>query len=766
MSNKHNVVFKAKILQERFYNDEQCWGVYAFTTQDELEHYDSVKSYITSQEETQNNYISVLCGEMQQLMLDHIYEVEAVPVYDRNRQHWQYQPVIVKELNCNSLKNQYDFLSSILGKSQATNLIEAYPDIVQRVIENKDVDIDKVKGIGEVKWRNCKRKIVSNYCMADILTLLKPLGVTYNMCKRLVSVEPQPELLKQKLLTNPYEMTKIKGFGFKTVDKLALKINPHLKKSLERVTAFVKYYFKTLGEESGDTYTSLKKLRTDIVDNIPECIEEFDDFINSQAEKKNFLWIENENVGLKQYRDKEVSILNAITNLSNNTVNGIDEKYVNHIIEKTELEQGFNFDDTQLSVIKNSLNKPVVLIAGKAGTGKTSITRALLDIYSYNNMEIRCCALSAKAAQRITEATGYKASTIHRLLQYKNQGDSKNNSEEQFFYNTNNPLNVDVLFIDEFSMINVPLALSLLSAVKQGTRVVICGDNRQLPPIGYGNVFNDLLNINSNNLPVYKLTKVHRQAEKSGILTNANKIREGVDPIPRKEMRMVVGENKDLIYQFRTNREGLRDIGIKSYLNAVSKFGIDNVVIITPRKSGCINSTSEINQIIQNHLFPNRKGVKTVNGELKVGAKVIQRVNNYNKDVYNGEIGYITNIEYISDGKTNKRKNVLVSIEYFNSSDGKSKKIVDYYDSEINEVQLAYALTVHLSQGSGYDCVIVIIDNTDYILLDNCLLYTALTRAKKKCMLLSEPSAYRQALKKNHSVSRKTWLKLLTNGGK
>lgn len=185
-----------------------------------------------------------------------------------------------------------------------------------------------------------------------------------------------------------------------------------------------------------------------------------------------------------------MAVLETIVNLDNGTVMNIDESYVDKVIRDAELSQGFEFDATQLDVIRGSLNKPVVLITGKAGTGKTSITRALLDIYTYNNMEIRCCALSAKAAQRITEATGYKASTIHRLLKY--QQDSDSSIEEQFKYNSHNPLPIDVLFIDEFSMINVPLALSILSAVKQGTRVIICGDNRQLPPIGYGNVFNDL----------------------------------------------------------------------------------------------------------------------------------------------------------------------------------------------------------------------------------------------------------------------------------
>lgn len=761
MSNKDIMCFQAEICQERYYNENSCWGVYTFKTQDEIKYFNGNPKEYISDEGKSTYYYSVLCGEMQQLFGGCIYSVEATPVYNKKYNCWQYQPLSVKEINQCSEKNQYNFLVSILSEKQADSLFSVYPDIVQRVMENKDVDINKVKGINDDKWQLCKQKIINNYSMKDILALLSPYGISNTICQKLISLESQPELLKQKIFKNPYVITKVKGLGFKRADGVALKIRPDLKNSLERVTAFLKYYFSVLGEESGDTYIDFQKLREDVIDNIPECINEFDDFITSQRQSKNFLWIDNNNVGLRKYYDKEMAVLETVVNLDNGTVMNIDESYVDKVIRDAELSQGFEFDATQLDVIKGSLNKPVVLITGKAGTGKTSITRALLDIYTYNNMEIRCCALSAKAAQRITEATGYKASTIHRLLKY--QQDSDSSIEEQFKYNSHNPLPIDVLFIDEFSMINVPLALSILSAVKQGTRVIICGDNRQLPPIGYGNVFNDLLEF-SNKFTIYKLHKVHRQAEKSGILTNANKIRDGIDPIPRKEMRMVVGDNKDLIYQFRTNREGLRDIGIKSYLNAVNKFGIDNVVIITPRKNDCVNSTAEINQIIQNNLLPNAPSVKTINGILKVGAKVIQRVNNYDKDIFNGEIGYVTSITHIKQDKTNKQnKSICVSVEYNNLLDKNLKKTVNYIDSEVNEVQLAYALTVHLSQGSGYDCVIVIIDNTDYILLDNCLLYTALTRAKKKCMLLAEPSAYKQALRKNHSLSRKTWLNLLTN---
>lgn len=742
------VIFQAKIQQQRYYNDDSCFGVYVFTTQNEIPEYDSLKPLVLADGSNCNIYMSILSGSMQQLIIGNTYEVEAELVYNNKYKSWQYQPITVKENMEFTEDNQRNYLLSILTENQVNNLLSVYPDIVERVISNNEIDISKVKGIGEAKWENCKAKIIENYNISDILTMLSPLGVTYNMVKKLVMSEEQPELLKQKLLKNPYMMTKIKGLGFKRVDDLALKLKPELKQSIERIIAFTKYYFISLGENEGHTYVRLDTFKNEMSNNIPECMSLYDDFINSQKRTNLFLHFSGNKVGLKEYYDNETAVLGLIEYLSGFKPKKI-ENY-DEIIKRVEKEQGFNFNDEQIEVINQAINQPVVLITGKAGSGKTSITKALLSVLSENSLKVSCCALSAKAAQRITEATGFPASTIHRLLQC--QGD-------EFSYNKLNPLPCDVLLVDEFSMINTKIALSLMSAVKEGIRVIICGDNRQLPPIGYGNIFNDLLNLKNPIYSVYKLTKVHRQAEDSGILVDANKIRDGIDPIPIKEIRVESGKNKDMVYRFGESREGLRRMAIKSYLNAVKTNGLDNVVIIAPRKDKCINSVTEINNIIQENLIPNSsKEIKYINQVYKVGAKIIQRVNNYEKEVFNGEIGTLVDIIFADSGNINDS---VIKCEYKNITNEKEKRTVEYEYKELEQIQLAYALTVHLSQGSGYNCVIAIIDNTDYILLDNCLLYTALTRAKKKCLLLAEPSAYKRAIKTNHTVSRQTWLSLM-----
>ena len=195
--------------------------------------------------------------------------------------------------------------------------------------------------------------------------------------------------------------------------------------------------------------------------------------------------------------------------------------------------------------------------------------------------------------------------------------------EEGFIYNHYNPLPYDVILLDEASMVNVPIFYALLSAIREGSRVIICGDDKQLPPIGYGNVFGDLIQ-KADMFNVNQLTHVHRQAEKSGILSDANKIREGIYPIKQPELKIVSGELKDMVYMFRDSREALRNLAIKTYLKSIQEDGIDNAVIITPRKQNCINSTTEINRLIQNELISkDTEYMKYGDKVFKLGAKVI-----------------------------------------------------------------------------------------------------------------------------------------------
>ena len=343
----------------------------------------------------------------------------------------------------------------------------------------------------------------------------------------------------------------------------------------------------------------------------------------------------------------------------------------------------------------------------------------------------------------MTEATGHEAQTIHKTLGF---GQSKD-PQQTYLYNSENPLDCDVLIVDEASMTNTEMFLALLQAIRPTGKVIIVFDSEQLPPIGYGNIATDLLNSDFN---IRRLTIVQRQALQSGILVDANKVRQQISPIEKPILKEVHGELQDLCYMFRNQREQIRDIMIKQYLKYIEDVGIENCVIIVPRKQECVNSIREINKIIQDSLISNN--VKSLNrGDtiFKVGARVIQKTNNSEKGVINGELGYIIGIyEQIVD---DKKKNCF-TIKF----DGGNE--VEYEQGELGDIELGYALTVHSSQGSEYHTVIVGTDNSHFKLLSSNLLYTAITRAKQRCLIVSEPSAFQQCIRKKTN-RRKTWLR-------
>jgi exodeoxyribonuclease V alpha subunit len=735
--------FEATVICERYFNEDSSWGVYVIDVDKDkfnIPHLTEYKTFEYFDGQDNKQYQTILVGNTVQLIIGQKYKITAKLKLNAKYRSWQYEPISIISTKPKTQDEQQKFLESIVTKNQAKTLIENYPNIVDDVINGTDnVDISKLHGIGKTTYSQIKNKILDNFVISDILVLLQPLGITFNMIKKLLKEESNPALLKQKLIDNPYIMTKIKGFGFKTVDALALKLNPNVRLSKQRTYAFIIYYLKDIGENVGHTWVRENVLESAVINNINECIDIYHDIIKLEKQKNVILYFEDDKVGLAKYHELESNIFNILVSLNNYSKSF--KVNIEDGIQEAEKEQGFNFSDEQNQIIRRAFENNVTIISGRAGTGKTSISRAILKIYKNANYRIGACALSAKAAQRITEATGFPASTIHRMLSWQGEGG--------FTYNHFNPLQYDVILLDEASMVNVPIFYALLSAIREGSRVIICGDDKQLPPIGYGNVFGDLIQ-KPDIFNVNQLTHVHRQAEKSGILSDANKIREGIYPIKRPELKIVSGELKDMVYMFRDNREALRNLAIKTYLKSIQEDGMDNVVIITPRKQNCINSTVEINKIIQNALISkDTEYMKYGDKIFKLGAKVIQRKNNYDKNVFNGEIGYIKKIW--NEGKVTK-----FEVDYKMNNEIKT---IDYTKSELDQIDLAYALTTHLSQGSGYKTVIVIIDNTHYTLLDTCLLYTAITRAKKRCLLVAEPSAFKKCLNTNKSIVRQTWLK-------
>lgn len=743
--------FRGVIIFERYYNEDSFWGVYNVRTSEQLPFSEEVSqpNAFEDDKDFEPHYIVCIAGKVQRLYVGSEYEFVATCEYNSRYKTWNYIPVNVTAIAPTCIEESKLFLEGILTEKQANVLLQEYPNIVQEIIDGTDkVDVGKLHGIGEITYNNIRQKIIDNYVISDIITMLQPYGVSYTQIKNLLKWEPKAPILKQKIKDNPYCITEARGFGFKTADQFALKLDPSLIKSGKRLFAFVKHYLYSAAENDGDTWVELQQLKTGITDQIPQCIDLFDELIglNKDGEFGGYFYINDNKIGLSQFHNCEESIYEILHELEKYKFLGAIDTESG--IKKAEEELGYELSEDQKNIVKQIEKNNVVVFTGPAGTGKSSLARAILK--SFQGTDIACCSLSAKAAQRIQEATGFPALTIHRLLEY-------NGSE--FVRCATNRLKQDVIFLDEASMVNCILFYRLVSAIKEGAKLIICGDYAQLPPIGAGNIFADVLHLR-NDFNVSVLTKVHRQAEVSGILTDANKIRTGVYPISEPKPQILSGELKDMAYVFRDDKDRIQDIVINQFMKIVNKKGLDSVAVAVPRKDMVTNSALELNKQVQLKYIDTRitPYVQGMFNKFYIGDRILQTENDSERNVYNGEIGFVENVF------PSVKNNEVCMIARFKSTINGEDKIVQYTKEDLQSVLLGYCLTVHKLQGSEYEYVIVVLDNTHYVLLDRCMLYTAITRAKKMCILVSQPEAFSRAMKINKTNNRQTWLSLKYEG--
>ena len=756
--------FEMKPIRELYYNEQNFYSISVIELDEELPG--------TEKDEINNKYTTKLVGRSVPLSTSSKYKVTAKFIFNE-KYGYQYEIVsikpIVSEESQSTLNNSY--LQAIITPNQYETLNNAYPNIVQNLLDdpNFEPDYTKLKGIKQKSWEKIREKILKYQQIGDILALLVPLGVSSNMIDKLVSYEPNVDILKTKLKSNPYEFTRIQGFGFLTVDKLALKINPDLATSSFRVAACTRH---VLEEEAmnGYLWVSIQDFGKDFCKIIPpgapefnECFKHVKDLIQVEREltkdnNSTLLHVVDDVIGLQKYYNIEESIWKYLKRL-NNTTNYEPNRSLEEAIEETNnyfstADRRVELTDEQISAIKSTIENKVVIITANAGAGKTVCIKGILNLF--RNYNVATAALSGKAARRIEEATGVPSNTIHRLLEWQVEGG--------FARNEDNPLNVDLIILDECSMIDDVLLLNLLKAMPAEAKLVLVFDDAQLSPIGAGSPAKDLL---SSNLCINRLTKIHRQAESSGIKLDANKIRKNQDIFTDEDIDydefgnrfitspVIHGADKDMeIYMYTDSKMSQDKIFQQAYdlyfdLLRENDGNVDKVTIVVPKKDG-VNSTRNFNNRIQERLLgrePSELVIKeSDDGKYKVfkkGARVIQRnVNDYERNVMNGEIGIIENI----------------SEKFCTLNFDNGEKIVQMPKPLMRNMELAYAITVHSMQGSECENVIAILDNSHYILLDCALFYTAVTRAQKKCYLLMQPSAYKNALLKN-KTERRTYLK-------
>ena len=755
--------FIMKPIKELYYNEQNFYSISIIELEEELPGAELDK--ITEK------YTTKLVGRSVPLSTSSKYKVTAKFIYNE-KYGYQYEIVTIKPIVSSDSQATLDnsYLQAIITPTQYETINSAYPNIVQNLLDNPNFEPDysKLKGIKQKSWYKIREKILKYQQIGDILALLVPLGISNNMIEKLTSYEPNIDILKSKLKTNPYEFTKIQGFGFLTVDKLALKINPDLATSSFRVAACTKH---VLEEEAMNGYLwvsiqdfgrAFSKIIKPGTPEFNECFKHVKELIQVEREltkdgNNTLLHVIDDVIGLQKYYNMEKSIWNHLKRL-NEASNFEPNSNLEDVIQETNSyfstpDKQVELTDEQISAIQSTIKNKVVIITANAGAGKTVCIKGILNLFK--NYNVATAALSGKAARRIEEATGVASNTIHKLLEWKLEGG--------FARNEDNPLKVDLVVLDECSMIDDGLLLCLLKAMPDYAKLVLVFDDAQLSPIGAGSPAKDLL---SSNLCINRLTKIHRQAESSGIKLDANKIRKNQDIFTKEDTDIdefgnrfitspvIHGIDKDMeIYMYSDSKMSQDTIFQQAYdlyfdLLRKNEGDVDKVTIVVPKKDG-INSTRNFNNRIQERLLgkePSELTIKDDDGRFKVfkkGARVIQRnVNDYERNVMNGEIGIIERIE---------EKFVILN---FDNGD----KIVPMPKPLMRNMELAYAITVHSMQGSECENVIAILDNSHYILLDCALFYTAITRAQKKCYLLMQPSAYKNALLKN-KTERRTYLR-------
>ena len=399
-------------------------------------------------------------------------------------------------------------------------------------------------------------------------------------------------------------------------------------------------------------------------------------------------------------------------------------------IEKLEKETGYVYEPEQREAIMNVVRNKVMVLTGGPGTGKTTTTKGMIEMLLSMRDTIALAAPTGKAAKRMSDLTGHEAKTIHRLLEF--------NPEMGFNFNEYNYLPYDAVLVDEASMINILLMDSLMQAINPESRVIFIGDIDQLPCIGPGNVLKDM--INSGVLPVVKLNRIFRQAQDSGIIMNAHRIKDGED--------MIIKNKKDSDFFVIDDVDNTLEDTVELVRERLPKaYGVkpQDIQVLTPMKKnnvGVINLNTELQKCL-NPPSPTKKDLKHGTLVYREGDKVIQNENDYDKGVFNGESGTIVSI--IPEMKT-------VSIDF----DG---KIVNYDFNEMDEVILAYAMTIHKSQGSEYPIVVIPITDANKIMMQRNLIYTAITRAKHVCVLIGSKRMMRLGIARVPVERRKTTLK-------
>lgn len=641
-----------------------------------------------------------------------------------------------------------------IGQALAKRIVDKFGDDTFRIIEETPDRLSEVKGISDNKAREIAIQFMEKQELRQVMVFLQQYGITNQLS---IKIFKEYGLDTYNIMrTNPYKMAEdIDGVGFKTADEIASKIGIRTDSDYRIRSGVI--YLLTQAAADGHCYLP-KEILISKAQELLQVPEEtiWIQITNLMMDRKLYI---KEQQGLtavygKNYYHMEVQCARMLKELNIGMTNVDDHLVLDKKLMSLQNKNSIQLEEMQLIAVRKAIENGITIITGGPGTGKTTIINMIIGYFEEEGMDIVLAAPTGRAAKRMSEATGYEAFTIQRLLHLR---PSEDGVRSGFFFekNEDEPLETDVIIIDEMSMVDLPLFNALLKAVMIGTRLIFVGDINQLPSVGPGAVLKDI--INSGAIDTIRLNKIFRQAEQSDIIVNAHKINAG-------EMIKLDTKSKDFLFLEREDVSKIinhmillvRD-KLPGYVGAKST----DIQILTPMRKGPLG-VENLNPVLQKYLNPEEPGKDEKqhgNTLFRVGDKVMQIKNNYQLEweirskygvpldkgqgIFNGDMGVVKSInEYLE----------TLTVEY----DG--ARMVDYQFNQLDEIELSYAVTIHKSQGSEYPAVVIPLLSGPRMLLNRNLLYTGVTRARSCVMILGSKNTVMQMIENGDEHKRYTAL--------
>ncbi|WP_455265273.1 SF1B family DNA helicase RecD2 [Phascolarctobacterium sp.] len=615
-----------------------------------------------------------------------------------------------------------------VGPVTAARIVEVFGTDTLEILGSCPERLAQVRGISAKKAAAIGESYSQLSSLRELMLFLEAHGVSSGYAARLQAAYGDTAITRIK--ENPYSLaTDITGIGFKTADRIAMAMGME-HDCEERLRAGIAY---ALTQAAGvghtcvpeellvrETARALAVDSTMVQDTFSKLMEQ--DMLRTE-EMGGMRLVYPEYLYTAEVQTAQRLLMLRDQAKPVTRVNADD------VIAKWERDAGITLAEAQRQAIYASLEHGVFVLTGGPGTGKTTVVKGILNVLEQAGCRILLAAPTGRAARRLADSAGHPAVTVHRLLEYQPTGDGLH-----FGKDDSDPLDAEAIIIDEASMLDINLTYHLLKAVPGGCRLIFVGDVDQLPSVGAGSVLKDM--IRSGKMPVVRLENVFRQAEVSPIVRNAHKINRGQMP------DFLAGAGSEFALQEFINEQDAAEFVARTYAELTSGGDWRSVQVLTPmHKNPC--GVQNLNKLLQQYINPPSATKPEVNipgNVLRVGDKVMQIRNNYEKDVFNGDIGRVSRI----DGKN-------VTVSFPERPEG---NYVTYAQGEVEELQLAYAMSVHKSQGSEYPCVILLMVQSHYIMLQRNLLYTAVTRAKERVLIVGSKNAVRTAVENDKTKRR------------